>query len=100
VGWHVALAVDMDVLVVQWQTGSRKQLYVVQNLRLQLAVVNRRRKAVQIRYEQIDLIVAGVVFGHVNKRQKRAEVIANMKIIIGSQTSQNYGFAHLIRIIP
>jgi hypothetical protein len=48
----------------------------------------------QIRYEKIDFVLIGTPLGHIDNRQKRPKIIANMKIVIGPDTGQNYFFTH------
>ena len=77
----------MNAGVVQRQAGGHKQLQIVKYLGLQFAMVYGGSEAMQVRHKQIDLILLGVLFGHINYWQKRAEIIANMKIVIGPDTS-------------
>ena len=82
---NIALAVDVDVRVIQRQAGSHKQFEVVHDLFVQLRMVDRRRKTVQIGHKQIDLVVVGMVFCHVDEGQQRPEVVADVQIVVGAE---------------
>lgn len=58
-------------------------------------MVYRRSEAVQIRYEQVDLVVAGTLACHVDNGEQSTQIVANMKIIIGAKTCQDYRFTHI-----
>lgn len=61
-----------------WQSGRHIHSGVVHDAGLQLAVVNRCGKTVQVGYEKVYVILFAAAFSHVDYRQQCAEIIADV----------------------
>jgi hypothetical protein len=85
----------MYVWMVERQPSGHKQPCVVPNLSLKLVVIDWRRKAMKVWDKQVNLKLASVFFCHVYHRQNSTKIIANLQVIISTNTREDGCLCHI-----
>jgi hypothetical protein len=91
----MTLTIKVYVRVINRQSGRRENPQVSHDRVTQITVLDRCRETVQVRHEQINLIFAGALPGHIDHWQQGTQIIANVQGVIGPYAGQNHGFTHI-----
>ncbi len=79
---YETLPIELDARVVERESGAHKQSRVLQYLLVQFTVLDRRRKAMEIRDKHVDLELVSSRLRHVNHGEHCTKVITYMQVII------------------
>ena len=94
---HAALAIDVNVGIIDIKAGRDVIFDTFDNLIIKLAVIDRRSKRVEVWHEHINLRIGSVFVGKINHRRISAQKVAESWFFIGADAGQNR--LHIIIIV-
>ena len=97
---NIALTIQKDILIVERQASRSIHTRIVHYCVSQAGKINWRRETMKIRDKHIYLIISRFSFGHINHRQHRPKIIADMQIVIRSYAGKNYILCHIPPVYP